>query len=466
MSAFVSFMIASLVVVGDPAGVTTWSGTLHTGGVNLRMTLHLNGTADGWSGTLDSPDQGAYGVPLGEITVVDGEIRFTVPSAQGTFVGRLDSTTTTMTGTWSQSGFALPLELVRTDESSPPTADRPQTPGPPFEYRTEDVSFAGGSPGVMIAGTLAIPAAHEPCPAVVLLSGSGPQDRDATMFGHKPFLVLADYLVRQGIAVLRTDDRGVAGSTGNFGAATTGDFARDAVSAVKYLRARPDVMVACIGLVGHSEGSVVATLAANELQEDVAFVVMLAGIGVPIDELLIEQARLLMGVQGASAAQVEANSRVQRIMFQVARSESDSAAAAREIRARCEPLLADLGESDRSVIAAAISPSIESVTSPWFRYLLSYDPGAALGSVRVPVLVLAGERDLQVPPNQNVRAIELALQAGGNHAVETTVFPGLNHQFQTATTGSISEYGMIKETMAPIVLDKIADWIGSKECAE
>lgn len=460
MSILVSFVIASLLV-GEPVGTSVWNGTLDAGGMKLRLVVHLISAADGWSGTMDSVDQGAYGIPLGEVTVGDGEVRFTIPVIQGTFAGKLDSTETKIVGTWSQSGFSLPLELVRANDSSPPAVDRPQTPIPPFEYRTEDVSFAGGSPGVTIAGTLVIPASAARCPAVVLLSGSGPQDRDETIFGHKPFLVLADYLVRQGIAVLRTDDRGVAESTGDFGAATTKDFANDAVNAVKYLRTRPEVMASCIGLVGHSEGSITATLAAMELRENVAFVVMLAGIGVPIDEVLIEQARLIMGVEGVSAEQIAANSRVQRVMFDVVRTEPDNAVAAREIREQCEPLLADLGESDRSVIEAAIGPSIELVTSPWFRYLLSYDPVAALRIIRIPVLALAGERDLQVPPHQNVPAIEEALRAGGNLSVETMVFPGLNHLFQTATTGSISEYGVINETVAPAVLEKIAAWVRS-----
>lgn len=464
MRSFAILLIALLLATTSEDNAT-WSGTLDAGGMKLRLVFHLTASSDGWEGTFDSVDQGAYGIPLDEVSLTGQQVRFSISSIQATYFGMIDSTATRIDGTWSQGGFSLPLDLTRDDVSPAPAPDRPQTPVPPFPYQSEEVSFDGGAPGVKIGGTLLIPASEGPWPAVVLLSGSGPQDRDESIFEHKPFLVIADHLVRTGVAVLRTDDRGVAESTGDFGAATLEDFAADASSAVGYLRSRDDIMSACIGLLGHSEGSIVATLVAEEPGRGIAFVVMLAGVGIPIPGLLEDQARSLMAAQGAAPDLIEANAEIQRAMFEVVRTEKDDARAAEEIRARTRPILAKLSANDRAMLERALEPSIEAVTSPGFRYLQNYDPATHLGRIKAPVLILAGERDLQVSPAKNLEAIAGAIRLGGNESVQTMLFPDLNHLFQTSKTGGIREYGLISETIAPVVLTKISDWIISDTCA-
>jgi pimeloyl-ACP methyl ester carboxylesterase len=348
--------------------------------------------------------------------------------------------------------------LTRTNDTSALAPKRPQEPKPPYPYASEDVTYSNPAAGVTLAGTLTLPAGDGPHPVVLLISGSGPQDRDEFLMRHRPFLVLADHLTRKGIAVLRVDDRGVGKSTGTFATATTEDFATDVLAGVAYLKTRREIDPKRIGLIGHSEGGYVAPMVATR-SPDVAFIVLLAGPGVPIAVLLREQARLLLEAGGADPAFIERNERAQERMFEIVRRESDPAAAAPELKAEVDALLAELPPEQRDAARPSAEGSVTLVNSPWFRYLLTYDPARTLRRVKVPVLALNGELDLQVPPAQNLPAIEKALHQGENEDVETAVLPKLNHLFQTATTGSVAEYGTIEETMSSLALDKITTWI-------
>jgi len=429
--------------------VGTWAGTLNAAGQALPLVFHIERDESGdLSGTLDSPDQGAYGLRLSTVEENAGAVVFAIAPLGGEYKGRLSEDGAGIEGQWAQGGGIFPLNLELTDaEALAP--ERPQEPQPPFSYEALDVDFENPEAEVRLAGTLTIPAGEGPHPAVILITGSGPQDRDETVFGHRPFFVLADYLTREGIAVLRYDDRGIGKSTGDLAVATTPDFAGDALSAVAYLKTRSEVDPAKIGLLGHSEGAIVAPIAANR-SEDIAFVVLLAGTGVNGKDLLVMQAKAINRASGLPESAVEQRSKVQeRLLEVVAEAENDSAAAeqAREV-------LAEAG-----LTGSAAETQVRAVLSPWMKYFLVYDPLPELRQMSVPVLALNGEKDTQVPPTENLLPVEEALREGGNLDVTAEILPGLNHLFQTAETGSPTEYAGIEETFSPAALQKIAEWI-------
>jgi len=428
----------------------SWVGTLDAAGQELRLVFHIVGDDAGQlSGTMDSPDQGAYGLALSAVEEgEDGSVRFEFAMAGGEFTGRFSDDGNRIDGSWAQGGASLPLLLERTDAQAL-APKRPQEPQPPYPYKALDVQFDNPEAGIRLAGTFTIPAGDGPHPAVVLISGSGPQDRDETVFGHRPFLVLADYLTRSGSAVLRFDDRGIGASTGDFAVATTPDFASDARAAVAFLKARPEVNPEKIGLVGHSEGAIVAPMVANR-GGDVAFAVLLASTGVNGRELLVMQAKAMNRAAGLPETVIEERAEVQESVLDVAVVAENDSVAAEQARA----ILADAG-----LTGDAAEGQIRWLLSPWMKYFLVYDPLPALRDLSIPVLALNGEKDTQVPPTENLVLVEEALREGGNPDVTADVLPGLNHLFQTAETGLPAEYTGIEETFSPAALEMITEWI-------
>jgi len=284
-----------------------------------------------------------------------------------------------------------------------------------------------------------------------LITGSGPQDRDESLMGHKPFLILSDYLTRHGIAVLRADDRGTGKSTGDFAKATTADFATDTEAGVAYLKTRPEVNPQKIGLIGHSEGGVIAPMIAAR-NKDVAFIVMMAGTGVPGDQVLVAQLEAIDVASGKSPEEAAKAAARQGEIIKLVETEKDEAVLEKEMK---EKMAGEIPE-------AQVGGVIQQFTSVWFRFFLTYDPAPALRKVTCPVLVLNGEKDKQVLPSQNLPPIRKALEDGGNKHFEIDELAGLNHLFQTAKTGSPMEYAQIEETMSPVALEKMATWIGKQ----
>ncbi|HSW28529.1 MAG TPA: alpha/beta hydrolase [Longimicrobiales bacterium] len=416
-----------------------WTGVLEAGAAKLRLVFHVAVGAGGvLSGTMDSPDQGAAGIPATSVTAQGSTLSFAVANLGMTYEGTLSADGTRLEGTFTQGPARLPLALSRGE--APPPPERPQHPKPPFPYREEEVRITNAAPGVVLAGTLTLPQGAGPFPGVVLVTGSGPQDRDESLMGHKPFLVLADHLTRKGIAVLRYDDRGVGKSTGSFSTATSEDFAGDALAAVAFLGARPEV--GPVGIAGHSEGGLIGPLAAVR-SDDVAFVVMLAGPGLPGEQILYLQGNLIARAGGASEAQAAAVGEMQHALQETV------ATLPAETRR----------EMEDELTPAAVEAQVRQVNSPWFRFFLTYDPRPTLEKVRVPVLALNGSLDLQVPAEANLREVGEALRRGGNGDVTTRLLPGLNHLFQTARTGGPSEYATITETMSPTALEAVSSWI-------
>jgi pimeloyl-ACP methyl ester carboxylesterase len=435
------------VVPSDIDG--TWMGTLTIGATPLRVVVHLRNTSSGLVATMDSPDQGVNGIPVADVSRAVSSLRLDVRANGGVFDGKINDTRTSIEGTWSQGSLKVPLTLTPVKDPSLLERRRPQNPSKPYPYREEDVSFENAGAHVTLAATLTLPPGAGPFPAVLLITGSGPQDRDESLAGHRPFLVLADYLTRHGIAVLRADDRGFGKSTGTFATATTADFATDAEAGVAYLRTRREVDARKIGLIGHSEGGMIAPMVAAR-DHAIAFIVMMAGTGVSGDDVLVAQNILVAEAMGATHDQAEAQGAQIRALTDIMKTEPDSAARDKAMR----EMLAG-----RKVPPALADAQIKAINTPWFRYMLAYDPAIALKQVTCPVLALNGELDLQVPPTQNLPAIRAALDAGGNKHVQIEPLSGLNHLFQTAKTGSPAEYAQIEETISPVALDAITRWI-------
>jgi len=444
--------------------VGSWLGTLQAGAFQLRVVFHISRDPDGvLSATLDSPDQGATGIPVDTVVVKGDTLHMEVRAVLGAYEGTISRDGMTIDGEWRQSGQVLALVLKRTDEM--PVARRPQEPKPPFPYDEETVVFDNVEAGVTLAGTLTKPRTGGPFPAVVLISGSGPQDRDEALLGHKPFLVLADYLTRQGLVVLRFDDRGVGASTGTFATATSEDFAGDVLAAVAYLKGRPDVDPAGIGLAGHSEGGLIAPMAAVR-SADVAYLVLMAGPGLSGEEILYRQAALIARASGTSEEAIDQNRARQQRLFEVLKTEPDRASAAAQLRTILMESMAAMSDEEKralgltgSDVETVIERQVEQINAPWFRFFLTYDPAPTLRKVTCPVLAVNGDKDLQVPSQANLEAIDAALRDGGNTAVTTMALEGLNHLFQTAATGAPSEYATIEETFSPEALAVIGDWI-------
>lgn len=435
----------------------TWQGSLATPVAVLRLGLTISRTPAGdLSAVLTSIDQNGARLPTtvalrGDSMIAD------VPAASIRYTAVLGAPDT-LRGVFKQGPSVIPLTMSRVAAlavATPPR--RTQTPVPPFPYRTETVEFPS-VPGVTLAGTLTLPPGAGPFPTVVFVTGSGPQDRDETLLGHRPFLVIADHLARHGIASLRYDDRGTARSTGNFAAGTTADFADDAEAAVRFARTRPGVDAAHVGILGHSEGGLIGPIVAAR-SHDVAFVVMMAGPGVRGDAILALQGELISEASGvphdAAAAGMANNAR----LFAAIASGSDSADAARRARAVADSMLAAASEPTRTAMRQRLDASLPALLTPWMRYFLAFDPQPVLRRVTVPVLAMNGTLDLQVPATQNLPAIDAALRAAGNRDYRTVALPGLNHLFQTATTGSPAEYERIEETVAPAALDLMTTWI-------
>ncbi len=437
-----------------------WSGVLDAGATKLKLILHFTTTDDGkWRGTMDSPDQGANGLRMDTVTLEGQTLKFAMKNIGASYEGTLNGGE--ITGKFSQGGATFPLNFKRATAADTAPPKRPQTPQPPFPYNAEDISFENKAANLKLAGTLTTPQTKGPHPAVILISGSGPQDRNESLMGHQPFFVLSDHLTRAGIAVLRFDDRGFGKSTGKFATATSEDFASDVLAGIEFLKTRADINPKKLGLVGHSEGGLIAPMCAAK-SKDIAFLVLMAGPGVPGDEILYEQAALMARAEGATEEAVAENRKIQEQSFAVLKTEKDVAAAEKKLQAIVDTALAKLPEAQRKSLAAGLNAQVKSVNTPWFRYFMSYDPRTTLRQVKVPVLAINGELDLQVAPKQNLPEIAKALKAGGNKKSQTVELPKLNHLFQTAKTGAFSEYAKIEETMSPTAMSLMSDWLAKQ----
>lgn len=436
-----------------------WVGALKVSVVDLRIVFKISKNEDGsLKAAMDSPDQGAENIQVNKVTFENGKLHLESQVIMGTYDGTLQPDGS-IEGTWKQGGLSFPLVLKRTEEA--PKLHRSQEPVKPYPYIEEDVVYENTDAGIKLAGTLSIPRTGGPFPAVILISGSGAQDRNETVVGHRPFLVLADYLTRKGIAVLRVDDRGVGGSTGNVMESTSEDFAGDVLAGVEFLKARKEIDPKKIGLIGHSEGGIIAPMAAVK-SSDVAFIVLMAGTGLDGKRILELQSDLILKSIGASEDVLALEHSSNEQIFEILKNEKDNLVAEKKIRRLMADVLGKLSEQEKEAMGVsegAIEIQLKMILSRWFRFFLEYDPKPTLMKVKCPVLAMCGELDLQVPPKENLTAIEEALKAGGNTSYTIKELSGHNHLFQRAKTGAISEYAKIEETISPLTLETIAQWI-------
>jgi fermentation-respiration switch protein FrsA (DUF1100 family) len=456
-------LITSLPAFGqeaDSRGIEgIWMGTLKVSLMELRVVFKISRNENGsLVAKMDSPDQGAENIPVDKVTFENGNMHLESKVIQGSYDGKM-KTDDLIEGTWQQRSLAFPLILKRINEA--PKLDRPQEPKKPYPYIEENVSYNNEKAGIKLAGTLTLPRSGQPFPAVILISGSGPQDRDEAVFGHRPFLVLADYLTRHGIAVLRVDDRGVGGSTGNLFESTSEDLAEDVLAGVEYLKSCEQINPKQIGLIGHSEGGIIAPVVATR-SSDIAFIVLMAGTGVNGQKILYLQSELLLKAIGASDKALAVQRASLDQIFKILKDQKDDTIAKEKIREALTETLGKLGKEEKDSLGmseAAIEIQLQMILSRWFRFFIAYDPKPILMKVRCPVLAINGELDLQVPPKENLSVIEAALKAGGNKNYTIRELPKLNHLFQSAQTGSLLEYAKIEETISPIALETITRWI-------
>lgn len=431
--------VAAAQPAPDPSG--DWISTLQVGAVSLRAALHLGNAAS----SFDSPDQGVMG--LGAHMTHQGPHVVVTIDKVGTFEGDLSADGKTLSGALKQGPASNPLVFTRGAFTA---SHRPQTPVKPYPYREETADYDNpAAPGVHLAGTLTLPNGPGPFPAVLLISGSGAHDRDETLFEHKPFLVLADALTRRGIAVLRVDDRGVGGSTGPAPKGSFADIASDVQAGVGWLARRPDIDPRRIGLIGHSEGGIIAPMAAGK-DPRVAFVVLWAGPAVRGAEVIPEQLRALNLAAGAPPDVADHARDVEAEVLAALQANPDPTAARSAM--------------DKVVTAAGAPPmddrTFATMTSPGYRELVAYDPAPALRALRIPVLAIVGGKDTQVTPAQNLPVLRAAL--AGDPRATVIELPGLNHLLQPAVTGAVDEYGKIETTIDPAALKAIGDWVAAE----
>ncbi|HZK40280.1 MAG TPA: alpha/beta fold hydrolase [Atribacterota bacterium] len=437
-----------------------WEGKLKVPGTELRIVLNISKNPDGiLTATLDSPDQGATGIPVEEVIFKDNILRLEVKSAGGVFEGKVSEDFLVIEGEWKQFGQSLPLTINRVDKAV--EIPRPQVPKKPYPYIEEEAIYENKEAGITLAGTLTLPSGNGPFPAVLLITGSGPQDRNETIYNHSPFLVLADYLTRQDIAVLRVDDRGVGESTGDFSQATSEDFASDVLAGVEYLKTCKEIDPKKIGLIGHSEGGIIAPMVAVK-SPDVAFIVLMAGTGLTGEEILYLQGALISRAMGVSEEDIIKNRQFNDKIFSVLKEEEDSEIAEKRLRQMFMEDWEKMSDEKKEQIGdpeVFLEAQLQSLLSPWLKFFLTYDPKPILSKVKCPVLAINGEKDLQVPPKENLSTIEEYLKTGGNQNYTIKELPGLNHLFQTTQTGLPSEYAKIEETISPVALKIVGDWI-------
>ncbi len=396
------FSAAKAQTSADTSIVGSWQGTLVAGGAKLRIVFHVAKTDSGkLVSTLDSPDQGANGIPVSSTTVNVDSVTLTVASIGGSYVGRISGDKSSIEGKWNQNGLSFDLPLNRT--TTEVKFNRPQEPKPPFPYKSEEVSFENETTGMKYAGTLTLPDSGGPFPAVILITGSGAHNRNEEVFGHKPFLVIADYLTRRGIAVLRVDDRGIGGSTGKKSAVTSADHAKDVIAEIEFLKSRCDIDPNKIGLIGHSEGGIIAPLVASQ-SKDVAFIVMLAGPGLAGGDIIKMQTRLIEEADSIPSGKISQDVGQAEKISSIIKAVKDSAAIADQLRSYLKSTVSEWGADfvkggvDTEKV---IDSRINQFDSPWFRYFILYDPRPTLEKVKCPVLAMDGTLDLQVPAKED-----------------------------------------------------------------
>jgi uncharacterized protein len=457
----ISLLIITQVAAAQSSFVGTWEGKLNAG-IELRLVFRVvQGENGNFAGLLDCPDQGLKDVKASKLLVTADSMIFGIDQFRATYRGKLDNDST-VTGIFFQ-GVSIPMKFKKIKKVR--EIVRAQTPVGPFPYQIEDLLYTNSDGSISYGATITIPNGTGPFPAVLLLTGSGQQNRDEEVAGHKPFAVIADHLTRNGFIVLRVDDRGMGKTTGDPRSSTSRDFADDAIVSVNYLKSRKEVNQKKIGLIGHSEGGMLAQMVAAE-RNDISFVVMLAAPGIAIKKLLYEQNEAILLKSGLPKEYVTAYLELYQSIIDTSMSSEDKTRRAdieRVVetwisRTPAHVVRATTGIADESSKANFVNAFTGQLTSPWFRYFVTYDPGPNLKKLDASVLAINGSEDVQVPPDSNLSGIETALRAGKSKFIVKKL-PGLNHLFQECKTCTIAEYTKLDQTISPILLDTMSQWL-------
>ena len=468
LSAFLHFALIITSVFAAAAQVTArnvegnWLATLDLGTSKLRLVVKIQKAATGYTAKFDSVDQGHTDLPIDSIVLDGNQLTFSASQFAISYEGTLNEAGDEITGTFKQGPGSSPMVFKQI--AAVPKLGRAQDPIKPYPYEEEEVSYRNEKDKIKISGTLTVPRGGGKYPAVLLITGSGPQDRNETIAGHRPFLVLADHLTRNGIAVLRVDDRGIGGTEIGSLSVTTENFAEDVLAGVNFLKQRKEIDPKMIGLIGHSEGGMIAPMVAARTI-DVSYIVLLAGLGQRGEDVIYSQNELLLKAAGTHVDTIRHTITLAKKVNSIVKAETDEKRIEQRIDeevAAYDRTLGDLQKKLFEPAAGNIKAAMPIYKTSWYRYFITFDPQPVLKNVKVPVLALNGELDLQVPFKENLDLIGAGLKAGGNADVTVKAFPKLNHLFQTAQTGSISEYGKIEETMSPDVLKTMSDWILSR----
>lgn len=445
----------------------TWEGKLSVGPNTLRLVVHIKGEAGAYSATLDSPDQGAKGIPVSSVQQSGDSLHLEVAAAGAKLSGRLLNDST-LSGQWQQGGAAFPIEMKKSAGSNSAVAvqKRPQTPVPPFPYESKDVTYHNANRTIQFGATVTKPFGTGSYPAVLLITGSGPQNRDEELFGHKPFAVIADDLTKRGFLVLRVDDRGVGQTTGDHRSATSRDFADDVKAGLAYLRSLPEVNKSKIGLLGHSEGGMIAQIVGAE-EKDLAFLVLMAAPGIPVVELMALQNRAILLSGGMAEAAADAYLKLYRpLMAALATTTPEQGEKLAMqvlnnwIKNTPEEMVAATtnirNEQDKQKLVASF---VRQTVNPWFQYFLQYNPDDYVKKLKTKVLALNGEKDVQVTSSANLAGLQASLKRSNSPHYDVVALEGLNHLFQRCQKCTVQEYGELEETIAPAALETIGTWL-------
>ncbi len=449
--------------------VLNWTGILNAGGQKIELRLHLVQNPDKtYTSNWDVPAQKAKGIPSSKTEVSNNQISIEIKMIGASYLGTLNASSDKMEGTWGQSGMSFPLTMEPLKEGQSETViTKPQTPKPPFSYIVKDFVYEGANTHLTYGCTLTYPTQNKQYPLVILITGSGRQDRDETIFDHKPFAVIADYLTKKGFAVLRVDDRGAGKSTGDFSTSTTADFALDVEEHISYAKTLPMVDASKIGLLGHSEGGLIAPMVAAR-NKSVAFMVLMAGPGIEITELMALQNEMVLKSAGISQQAINAYIPLYKNLMKSIITTDNKDAAIVKAKEITKPWVES---TDKNLVKLTTNISsdddmdkfattmAETLSTKWWKFFAAYNPQPALQKVKCPVLAINGSADIQVPAEANLKGIEQTLKMGGNKHFSTKQFEGLNHLFQKCTKCTVPEYGELETTIEPAVLETIGTWL-------
>jgi uncharacterized protein len=454
----------------------TWQGVLDVQGKQIPIVFHIKkDSSNKWIAAFDSPSQRAFNLACSDVIVKDDSVILVMAILNGKYAGTLNIDKSQITGSWFQGAGSLPLTVKKTSETTTiKELKRPQTPRPPVPYHSEDVIYTNANQSIQYGGTLTYPKTDSLkgsvethlYPAVILITGSGQQDRDETLFGHKPFAVIADYLTRRGFVVLRVDDRGIGKTTGVFSEATTMDFAKDLEAGLDFLEKQPMVNKNKIGLIGHSEGGMIAPMVADERRE-IKFIILLAGPGIPIIDLMQQQMEAVSISNGETPATAKANGQLMRIVWEEVMKNEDSATTFQHIRMKIAnwsrtldtATLAKFKNLNTTSINDQIGQAMTALNNKWYKYFISFNPQPYLEKLDCKVLAMNGSKDVQVIAATNLKGIKQSLQKSKSPKYDVIEIPGLNHLFQTCIQCNPAEYNDLEESFSPRALDIMGNWL-------